>query len=240
MQVVIFCGGEGTRLRPYTEDLPKPMILVGNKPILWHIMKIYSQYGHKDFILCLGYLGEKIREYFQDQKNIEKDWHIKFVDTGLDSTKGERLRKVKDFIKDDNFFVVYGDDLSDVNVNEVLDFHKKNNKIVTLTAINPTYQFGILEINGNEIISFKEKPKLELWINGGYFVFNKKIFNYLKDDWDLEKETFEELVKEGQINAFKHDGFWLTMNTFKDVIELNGLWDKGELQNILYLKKKKN
>ena len=240
MQVVIFCGGEGTRLRPYTEDLPKPMIPVGNRPILWHIMKIYSQHGHKDFILCLGYLGEKIREYFQNKKNIEKDWYITFVDTGLDSTKGDRLRKVKDFIKDDNFFVVYGDDLSDVNVNEVLDFHKKNNKIVTLTAINPIYQFGILELNDNEIISFKEKPKLEHWINGGYFVFNKKIFDYLKDNWDLEKETFEKLVKEGQINAFKHNGFWMTMNTFKDVIELNELWYKGKLQNILHFKKKKS
>jgi len=240
MQVVILCGGKGTRLRPYTEDLPKSMIPVGNKPILWHIMKIYSQYGHKDFILCLGYLGEKIRDYFKDKKNIEKDWHITFVDTGLDSNKGERLRKVKNFINDDNFFVVYGDDLSNVNVNKVLNFHKESKKIVTLTAINPVYQFGILDINGDEIISFKEKPKLEHWVNGGYFVFNKKIFDYLKDGWDLEKETFDQLVKERQINAFKHDGFWMTMNTFKDVMELKELWNKGELQNILYSKKKNN
>ena len=240
MQVVIFCGGKGTRLRPYTEDLPKPMIPIGDKPILWHIMKIYSQYGHKDFILCLGHFGKKIREYFIDKKNIERDWYITFVDTGLDSTKGERLRKVKNLIKDDNFFVVYGDDLSDVNINEVLDFHKKNNKIVTLTAINPISHFGILEMNGDEIINFKEKPKLDHWVNGGYFVFNKKIFDYLKDGWDLEKETFEQLVKEKQINAFKHKGFWMTMNTFKDFIELKELWDKEELQNILYFKKKNN
>jgi glucose-1-phosphate cytidylyltransferase len=240
MQVVILCGGKGTRLRPYTEDLPKAMIPIGEKPIVWHIMKTYSQHGHKDFILCLGHMGKKIREYFEKKNNIEKDWHITFVDTGLDSTKGERLKKVRDLIKDDDFFVVYGDDLSDVDVNEVLNFHKKNNKIATLTAINPISQFGILEMNENEIISFKEKPKLEHWINGGYFVFNKKIFDYLKDGWDLEKETFEQLVKERQINAFKHDGFWMTMNTFKDIIELKELWDKGELQNILYSKKKNN
>ena len=240
MQVVVLCGGKGTRLRPYTEDLPKAMIPVGEKPIVWHIMKIYSQHGHKDFILCLGHMGKKIREYFKEKNNVEKDWHITFVDTGLDSTKGERLRKVKNLIKDDDFFVVYGDDLSDVDVNEVLNFHKKKNKIATLTAINPISQFGILEMNENEIISFKEKPKLEHWINGGYFVFNKKIFNYLKDGWDLEKETFEHLVKERQINAFKYNGFWMTMNTFKDAMELKELWDKGELQNILYSKKKNN
>jgi len=234
MQVVIFCGGKGTRLKPHTKELPKPMILVGNKPILWYIMKVYSRHEHKDFILCLGHLGGKIREYFQDSKNVEKDWNITFVDTGLEKNKGERLKKVKDFIKEDNFLVAYGDDLSDVDINEVLESHRQNNKIVTLTAVNPISQYGILEIDGNEVIGFKEKPRLDHWINGGYFVFNKKIFGYLKEGWDLEKEVFKELAKKRQINAFKHVGFWMSMNTLKDVIELNELWKGGELQNILF------
>lgn len=235
MQVVILCGGKGTRMWPHTEEIPKPLISVGGKPMLWHIMKIYSQYGHKNFILCLGSLGEKIREYFQNPENAEKDWDITFVETGLKSNKGERLKKAKEFIKEDTFFVSYGDDLSDVNIRNLLQFHRKKNKIATLTAVNPISQFGILETNENdEITKFKEKPKLEHWINGGFFVFNKKIFDFMKDGWDLEKETFEELAKNRQICAFKHEGFWKCMNTFKDATELNELWRKGALKNILY------
>jgi len=235
MQVVILCGGEGTRLLPRTKKLPKPLIPVGGKPILWHIMKIYSQYKHKDFILCLGYLGNKIREYFQNPENVEKDWNITFVDTGLKTNKGERLKKVKDYIKNDNFLVCYGDDLSDVNINEVIKFHEENNKIATLIAVNPIFQYGVLEMNDNgEIIAFKEKPKLEHWINGGYFVFNKTIFNYMKEGWDLEKEIFKVLAKDRQIFAFKHNGFWKSMNTLKDVMELNEMWKKNELKKILW------
>ena len=222
MQVVILCGGEGTRLREYTEKIPKPLVEIGNKPILWHIMKYYSQHGFNDFVLCLGYKGEKIREYFNENK---ENWNINFVDTGLDSNKAERIKKIKKFIKEDNFFVAYGDDLSDVGINKLLKFHKEKNKIVTLTTINPISQFGILEFNENdEIINFKEKPKLNHWINGGFFVFNKKIFDYLKEKWDLEKETFGQLAKERQICAFKHNGFWKCMNTFKDTLELNEIW----------------
>jgi glucose-1-phosphate cytidylyltransferase len=235
MQVVILCGGEGARLLPKTEKIPKPLITIGEKPILWYIMKIYSKYHHTDFILCLGYLGNKIKEYFQKPENIEDDWNITFVNTGLKNNKGERLKKVKDYIKNEIFLVSYGDDISDVNINEVIEFHKKNNKIATLTAINPTFQFGVLEMNNNdEIIGFKEKPKLEYWINGGYFVFNKKIFNYIKEGWDLEKETFEALAKDRQISAFKHKGFWKSMNTLKDAIELNEMWKKNELKKILW------
>jgi len=235
MQVVIFCGGEGTRLLPKTEKMPKPLIAIGEKPILWHIMKIYSMHHHTDFILCLGYLGNKIKEYFQKPENVEKDWNITFVNTGLKNNKGERLRMVKDYIKNETFLVSYGDDLSDVNINEVIKFHKKNNKIATITAINPTFQFGVLEMNENsEIIEFKEKPKLQYWINGGYFVFNKKIFDYIKDGWDLEKETFEALAKDRQISAFKHKGFWKSMNTLKDAMELNEMWKKNELKKILW------
>jgi len=234
MQVVILCGGKGTRLLPKTEEIPKPLINLGGKPILWYIMKIYSKHGHKDFILCLGHLGDKIRKYFQNPENVEKDWDIRFIDTGLENSKGERLRKVKDYIKGDTFLVSYGDDLSDVNINEVIDFHKKNDKIATLTAINPIFQYGVLDTNDNdEIIGFKEKPKLEHWINGGYFVFSKKIFDYIEEGWDLERETFEALAKERQISAFKHTGFWKSMNTLKDTIELNEMWEKNDLKKIL-------
>ena len=235
MQVVILCGGKGTRLLPKTQKVPKSLIPIGGKPILWYIMKTYSHHGHKDFILCLGYLGNKIREFFQNPENVEDDWNITFVDTGLENTKGERLRMAKDYIKNDTFMVSYGDDLSDVNINDLINFHKKNGKIATLTSINPVYQFGIIEMNGDsEITGFKEKPKLDYWVNGGYFVFNKKIFDYMKKDWDLEKETFESLVSNKQICAFKHNGFWKSMNTMKDAIELDEMWKKSDLKNILW------
>ena len=243
MEVVIFCGGKGTRLKPYLKELPKPLILIGDRSILWHIMKRFSKYGHKQFILCLGYMGEKIKEYFQNSYNIEEDWEIKFVDTGLESNKGERLKKVENLIKGDTFFVSYGDDISDVEIDGLLNFHLKNKKIATLTAVNPISEFGIIEIAKDGVIQeFKEKPKMKYWINGGYFVFNKQIFDYIKDGWDLEKETFKSLVDKKQINAFKHFGFWACMNTFKDVISLNEMWNKNELKRILYtnIEKKRN
>jgi len=227
MKVAILCGGKGTRLKELTEELPKPLVEIGGKPILWHIMKIYSNYGFNDFILCLGYKGEKIQEYFQS--NNKENWNIEFIDTGQNTNKGERIKKIEPYIKENNFCVAYGDDVADVNIKDILDFHLKNNKIVTLTAVPLLSQFGIMEMNNNnEIIEFKEKPKLDHWINGGFFVFNKKIFSYIKPNYDLEKEAFEELVKEKQIQAFKHDGFWKCMNTFKDTMELNELWENNK------------
>lgn len=227
MKVVILCGGKGTRLSEHTESIPKPLVGIGDKPILWHIMKCYFYYGYNDFILCLGYKGKLIEEYFKN--NNEENWNIKFVDTGEESNKGQRIKKIEKHIKDENFFLAYGDDVANVNINEVLDYHLRKGKIVTLISVNPLSQFGILEMNeNNEIIKFKEKPKLNHWINGGFFVCNKKIFNYIKDNYDLEKETFEELVKEKQICAFKHNGFWKCMNTFKDVMELNEIWKQNK------------
>src|SRR3989338_1092391 len=165
MQVVVLCGGKGTRLSEYTEEIPKPLINVGHRPILWHIVQIYKSYGHKEFIFCLGY----------------KEVKIQFVDTGIDANKSERIQKVRHLIKDDNFFVTYGDDLSDVNIDKLSEFHKKNKKIVTLTAVSLESPFGILELNKkNEVIGFKEKPKLEYFMNGGFYVFNKKIFDCMK------------------------------------------------------------
>ena len=229
MKVAILCGGKGTRLKELTEDLPKPLVEIGGKPIIWHIMKIYSHYGFNDFILCLGYKGKLIEEYFSKSSNKEQKWNIEFVDTGENSNKGQRVKKIEKYIKEDNFFVAYGDDVSDVNIKKVLEHHLKSSKIVTLTAVNPESQFGIMEINSsNEIIEFREKPKLDHWINGGFFIFSKKIFGYLKDNYDLETDAFGALVKEKQISAFKHDGFWKCMNTFKDTMELNELWNRNK------------
>ncbi|MBU1974392.1 MAG: glucose-1-phosphate cytidylyltransferase [Nanoarchaeota archaeon] len=245
MKVVLLCGGKGTRLREYTEKIPKPLIEVGGKPILWHIMKIYSHHGFNEFVLCLGYKGEMIKEYFAQHhwkcndftiKNNEmelhtsneEDWKITFVDTGQNSSKSQRLSKIKTHINGENFLVAYGDDVSDVNIREVVNKHHQHGRIATLTAIPLHSQFGVLETNAeNEIITFKEKPRLNnMWFNGGFFVFNKQIFDYL-DKGELEKEVFEVLSFERQIVAYHHDGFWKCMNTFKDVQELNEHWCKG-------------
>src|SRR3989338_5618521 len=225
MQVVILCGGKGTRLNEYTEDIPKPLIEVGNKPILHHLMDFYASYGHRDFILCLGYKAEKIREYFKGRA----EWNVQLVDTGADSNKAERLLKVKDRIKSDTLLLSYGDDLSDVNLEELEKFHRKNGKIVTLTAVPLLSPFGIVEINkNNEVSSFREKPKLSQFMNGGFYVMSKKIFEFIKPGYDLEKEAFEELAREKQIAAYRYEGFWKSMNTLKDVIELNELYKREE------------
>jgi glucose-1-phosphate cytidylyltransferase len=227
MQVVILCGGKGTRLSELTEDLPKPLVELGDAPILYHLMSLYAHFGHKDFVLCLGYKGDMIKEYFKNAQK-PKGWNIEFVDTGENSNKAQRLMKVRDKIKDKTFLMSYGDDLSDVDINKVIDFHKKMNKIVTLTAVPLISPFGIIKLNSNkEVAQFKEKPKLSDLMNGGFYVMDKKIFNYIQPNYDLEKETFEQLAKERQIAAFEHDGFWKSMNTLKDVIELNEMYKKG-------------
>jgi len=226
MQVVILCGGKGTRLSEYTEEIPKPLVEVGNKPILHHLMQLYASSGHKDFILCLGYKGKTIEEYFKDNE----DWNIEFVHTGDDSNKAERLTKVKNKIKDNTFLVSYGDDLSDVDINKVIKFHNRLNKIVTLVAVPLISPFGIIELDDdNGVKNFKEKPKLDHFINGGFYVMKKRIFDFIKPGYDLEKETFEDLSKQNQIAAFKHNGFWKSMNTLKDVIELNNAYEEGNV-----------
>lgn len=225
MEVVVLCGGKGTRLSEYSEKIPKPLIEVSGKPVLLRIMEMYRYFGHNDFILCMGYKGEKIREYF---KKIDL-FNIEFVDTGLDSNKAERIIKIRNYVKGEDFFVTYGDDLSDVDINTLLKFHLKNKKIVTLTAVDLISPFGILETNEKmEVTSFKEKPKLNYLMNGGFYVFNRKIFDYIQEGYDLEKETFEDLAKEGMICAFYHKGFWKSMNTLKDVIELNEMYADGK------------
>jgi len=228
MQVVILCGGKGTRLSEYTEEIPKPLVQIGNKPILHHLMDLYTRSGHQDFILCLGYKGGKIKEYFKDDKN----WNIEFVDTGENANKAERLVKVKDYIKEDTFLLSYGDDLSDVDINKVIELHKEKKKIVTLTAVRLQSPFGVLEVdNNNKVVTeFREKPRLKQLMNGGFYVMSKEIFNHIRPGYDLEKETFKELVKDEEIAFFEHDpkGFWKSMNTLKDVVELNEMFKKGD------------
>lgn len=223
---VILCGGKGTRLGHLTQDVPKPLILIGNKPILWHVMKIYASQGVKKFILCLGYKKDKIRNYFKN--NSGEDWDIQFVDTGLETSKSQRIQHIKNLIKAKNFFCAYGDDVADINLNKLLKLHQRLNPVATITVIKMVSGFGIVKIDrSSKIRGFKEKPVLDVWMNGGFMVLNKKIFNYL-DIGELEEGVFNALVRNKQINAYKHQGNWKTMNTLKDYMELTSLWDSNK------------
>jgi len=233
MKVVILCGGKGTRMMPTTEELPKPLIHIGDRPILWHIMKLYAKHGHKDFILLTGFRAKMIEEYFGNPANVEPDWKITFLDTGVNASKGERLMKLNGLITDENFLLAYGDDLCNVNVNDVIWLHEKNKKMVTLTAVRLASNFGIVDINEDGTIKqFREKPILDYWISGGYIVASTKIIEMIKLGMD-ETDVFEELAAQGQVQALKHYGFWKTMNTVKDLQDLNDMWSSGELQKEL-------
>lgn len=233
MEVVILCGGKGTRMYPKTEEVPKPLIYVGSRPILWHIMKLYSKHGHNDFILLLGFKGKLIEDYFSKLENIEPDWKIKFLNTGLNTKKGQRLVMAKRLIKGDRFLLAYGDDLCSVDINEVIKFHKDNDKMVTLTSVKLLSNFGIVDMDDDgTVIQFKEKPVLDHWISGGYLVLNKDVLDYIGPGMD-ETDAFELLAAEGKVQAFRHDGFWMTMNTIKDMQMLNDMWKTGQLQKEL-------
>lgn len=237
MQVVILCGGKGTRMHQISESLPKPMILIGNKPILWHIMNLYSKNGHKDFLLLAGYKKKEIEKFFSKSENSERGWLVNILDTGIDSSKGQRLVIAKDWIHDDPFLLAYGDDLCNVDINKVIRFHKKNKKMVTLTSVRLKSNFGILDMDDKGAIKkFKEKPFLDHWISAGYIVMDKKVIDYIQTGLD-ETDAFELLAKKGKVQAFRHRGFWKTMNTIKDMQELNDMWDSGELQKELRGKK---
>lgn len=226
MQVVILCGGKGTRMGSSAENLPKALIPIGEKPVLWHVMKIYSAQGFKDFILCLGYNGEKIKEYFE--KNNHEEWNIEFVDTGENTSKSGRIKQIKNLIKGENFFLSYSDDISNVDLNKLLKFHEYMGLTVTITSVRLFSLFGVVEMDEeNNITKFEEKPFLDKWMNGGFMVLNKKIFDFLNVG-ELENEVFEKLVKLKQICAYKHNGEWKTMNTLKDNIELNRVWNTGK------------
>ena len=223
MKAVILAGGYGTRISEESHLLPKPMIEIGGKPILWHIMKIYLAHKIDDFVICLGYKGEKIKEYFEQFDS--KLCNVQLIDTGLDTMTGGRLKRIQDKI-DDTFCVTYGDGVSDVNLNNLISFHKEKKSLATLTAIHPPERFGVLNLSEDYVTEFHEKHVGESsWINGGFFVFEPEIFDYLHDDSTvLERTPLETLAKEQKLTAFKHNGFWYPMDTLRDKKHLETLW----------------
>jgi len=251
MEVVILCGGLGTRLREETEYRPKPMVPVGSRPILWHIMKHYAAHGHKDFILCLGYKGESIKDYFLNYhantsdvtlklgaipsiryhtSHDEEDWTVTMVDTGEKTMTGGRLKRVLKYIRGENFLMTYGDGVSDVDVNAAVDFHDQKKSIVTLTAVRPGGRFGELHTENGLVTNFLEKPVGgQAYINGGFFVVNKAVETFLEGDQSVfELSALERLAEKGQLAAYKHEGFWQCMDNIREVALLNELWSSGQ------------
>lgn len=253
MKVVILCGGQGTRLREETEYRPKPLVEIGGKAILWHIMKLYAHYGHSEFVLCLGYRGELIKQYFLNyeamnndftlalgnkddikfhQAHREQGFKITLADTGLDTMTGGRVKRIERYINDDTFMVTYGDGLSDVNVDKLLEFHKSHGKIATITTVQPISRFGLVDIDSNHRVSkFVEKPpQADTWINAGFFVFNREFFKYLNADANnvLEREPLEKLAQNGQLMAYQHRGSFHAMDTYREYLQLNELWKSGK------------
>lgn len=254
MKVVILCGGKGTRLREETEYRPKPMVPIGNRPILWHIMKTYATQGHKEFILCLGYKGEIIKDFFRnylwmmsdvtvrlDQKSKvtfhshhgEEDWTVTLADTGENTMTAGRIRRIRKYVEGDkDFFLTYGDGVGNVDVNAELDFHRKHGKILTLTAVHPPGRFGELVVDeDNDVKQFNEKPQVEGgWINGGFLVASQKVFDYLpeSDEVMFEREPMRKIVADHQVKAFHHRGFWQPMDTYQEFTLLNLLWNEGK------------
>lgn len=247
--VVILCGGMGTRLSEYTEVRPKPLVEIGGKPILWHIMKHYARYGFSEFILALGYKGEQIKRYFLDFFSLNQDftvslndgevsritqnycdpWKVHLIDTGQSTLTGGRLKRLADMIHQDSFMMTYGDGVSDVNLNALLKFHQSHKGLVTLTAVRPPARFGALEFEGNQIRHFKEKSTLhEGWINGGFFVINSKALRYIQEDVMWEHAPMETLAENGELYAYRHDGFWQCMDTTRDLKYLEEVWQTGK------------
>lgn len=247
MEVVILCGGKGSRLAEETSIRPKPMVELGGKPILWHIMKIYSNYGYKKFVLALGYKANYIKEYFYHSRisssdftlkmkphsepifhnaMADSDWEITFIDTGEDTLKGGRLKRLEDHIKGDDFFVTYGDGVADVDIRKLYEFHKEHNRLATVTAVHPPSRFGEMELKNDDVISFQEKPQMKTgYINGGFFVFKKEVLNYLSADenCDLEFGALQTISEENQLKAFIHNGFWQCMDNVRERDYLNSL-----------------
>ena len=223
MKVVILAGGFGTRLSEYTGTIPKPMVPIGGKPILAHILNIYRKYGHKDFYIALGYKGQIIRRYFSNKKNLKKDIRINLIDTGSNTLTGGRLLRLRKYLRNETFLLTYGDGVSNVNLNKLVNFHKKNKKMVTVTAVRPPARFGALEIKNNKVVKFTEKNQSgENWINGGFFVIEPKFFKFLKNDKTiLERKPLEKASKLGELIAFKHAGFWQCMDhkSDKDILD---------------------
>ncbi|MCP4147160.1 MAG: glucose-1-phosphate cytidylyltransferase [bacterium] len=251
MKTLILAGGYGSRLGNITETIPKPMVHIGGKPILWHIMKSYSHFGINEFIILLGYQGVKIKEYFFNYHMINNDftvdladgshtysgennvenWKVTLVDTGIDTLKGGRIKRVEHYLDDDINMLTYGDGVSDIDINALLAFHKSHGKTVTLTGVRPPSRFGELNMAGGRVLSFEEKPQVSSgMINGGFMVFNKELLNHLKPDrnCDFEFGVLEDLAKKGEVMAYEHAGFWECVDTERDLNHLNKLWETGK------------
>lgn len=252
MKTVILAGGYGTRISEESHLKPKPMIEIGERPILWHIMKIYSHYGFNDFIICLGYKGYFIKEYFAHyflhesditydftsndkvtiHNNFAEPWKVTLVNTGLDTMTGGRIKRIMPYIGNETFMLTYGDGVANVDVNSLFEYHRRHGKVATITSSQPGGRFGALDIDdSNVVIGFREKPKGDsLWVNAGFFVFESEIFNYLKDDSTiLERDPLETLAKEEQLMTYKHTGFWQPMDTMRDKNYLDSLWQSGNI-----------
>ena len=229
MKVIILAGGLGTRISEYTDTIPKPMVPIGDKPMLWHIMSLYARYNHKDFYLALGYKGEMIKKYFsKNSKDFEK-WKINLVETGPKTMTGGRVKRLKEIIGKESCMLTYGDGLADIDLDAVLKFHKKHGKLVTVSAVRPPARFGAIQINGDCVTSFKEKPHLDQgWINGGFFIIEPDFFDFIEgDNTELEKSPLEKAVKENELFAYKHEGFWQCMDTKRDRDTLEEIFKKG-------------
>ena len=246
MKVIILAGGLGTRLSEYTESIPKPMVTVGGKPILWHIMNTYAKFEHKDFYVALGYKADVIKEYFLNYRTLNSDftvdlsnggivahqqdavdWKVTLVDTGLNSMTGGRVKRMQDFIGDETFLLTYGDGVADIDIDALVKFHKSHGKMVTVSAVHPGARFGELDINNNVVTSFKEKPQVtQGWINGGYFVIEPEFFDLIEGDSTiLEKSPLERAAEMGELMSYQHDGFWQCMDTKRDRDSLENLWE---------------
>ena len=248
MKTVILCGGQGTRLKEETEFKPKPLVEIGGKPILWHIMKIYSHYGFNDFVLCLGYKGNMIKDYFLNyglhgndfslnlksskvsrlEERVE-DWNITFADTGQETQPGGRIKLIEKYISEDTFMVTYGDGVADIELDKLVNHHANLGRIATITGVHPNSKFGTMEVDGDLITNFHEKPKLKDWVSGGFFVFDRKVFDYFEasGSFSVEENVFRKLAGEQELALYKHTGSWRCMDTYKDTKSLNEVWAAG-------------
>jgi glucose-1-phosphate cytidylyltransferase len=257
MKTVLFCGGLGTRIRDVSENIPKPMVPVGDKPILWHLMHYYSQFGHKDFVLCLGYKANVIKEYFLNYKpqayadcvvsgfgneveilgNPQQDWRIAMIDTGIWRNIGQRLWAVRDYLAGEEMFLAnYSDGLSDLNLNEMIEAFRKSGKVACFTAVRPSFSLHLVDMNhAGQVERIRASQEADLWINGGFFIFRKEIFDYMRDGDELVEAPFQRLIEADQLMAFRHEGFWRPMDTLKDKQILEDLVDKGTMPWLLNL-----
>jgi glucose-1-phosphate cytidylyltransferase len=225
--VVILCGGRGTRLREHTEAIPKPLVEIGGRPILWHVIRIYAEQGFRRFVLCLGHRGEMVADFVRADR-LPAGLAIECVDTGEETPTGGRIARVGDRLRGARFCATYADGVADIDLRALLEFHRGHGALATLTVVRPRLQFGVARLDGDgRVAGFQEKPRFEGWINGGFFCFERGVLDYLDGDSILEREPFERLARDGQLRAYRHTGFWDCMDTYKDAVLLNDLWREG-------------